>query len=218
MPAPIATQTTAGMTVTLDQEMIDLDNTLSHGELSSAEKAVSFPRFWALINVAITNVTKNASHMPRVRVTAEEEDNGRRDEIENGPHEPEERRITREDDSGRRDESENGQGPEDRGTIEANNGRRDDIQGAGVVEQAAHDGCDMHDSSLLDELYNLVVEADNQEQGELSVIPPSTSTSTAHLGARQALSTHTFCPRTDNDLVSGRRKRRTTEIYPTTEK
>ena len=98
--------------------------------------------------------------------------------------------------------------------MEANNGRRDEIQGAGVEEQAAHDACDMHDSSLLDELYNLVVEADDQEQGELSVIPPSTSTSTAHLGARQALSTHTYYPRIDNDVVSGRRKKRTAEKYP----
>ena len=98
--------------------------------------------------------------------------------------------------------------------MEANNGRRDEIQGAGVEEQAAHDACDMHDSSLLDELYNLVVEADDQEQGELSVIPPSTSTSIAHLGARQALSTHTYYPRIDNDVVSGRRKKRTAEKYP----
>ena len=44
-----------------------------------------------------------------------------------------------------------------------NNGQRDEIQGAGVEEQAAHDACDMHDSSLLVELYNLVVEADNQQ-------------------------------------------------------
>ena len=65
--------------------------------------------------------------------------------------------------------------------MEANNGRRDEIQGAGVEEQAAHDACDMHDASLLDELYNLVVETDNQEQGELSVILLSTSTSTVHL-------------------------------------
>ena len=98
--------------------------------------------------------------------------------------------------------------------MEANNGRRDEFQGAGVEEQAAHDACDMHDSSLLDELYNLVVEADNQEQGEPSVIPLSTSTLTAHRGARQALSTHTFYPHTDNDVVSGCRKKRTTEKYP----
>ena len=33
-------------------------------------------------------------------------------------------------------------------------------------------------------------------------------------GARQALSTHTFDPRIDNDVVSGRRKKRTAEKYP----
>ena len=98
--APISTHTPAGMTVTLDQEIIDLDNTLSHGELSSAEKADLFPRFWALINVAITNATKNASQVPRVRVRAEEEDNGRRDEREDGGQEPEERRVTREEENG----------------------------------------------------------------------------------------------------------------------
>ena len=86
--APISTHTPAGMTVTLDQEIIDLDNTLSHGELSSAEKADLLPRFWALINIAITNATKNASQVTRVR--AEEEDNGRRDEREDGGQEPEE--------------------------------------------------------------------------------------------------------------------------------
>ena len=76
VPAPIATHTPAGMTVTLDLEIINLDNTLSHGELSSAEKADLFPRFWVLINVIITNATKNASQVLRVRVRAEEEDNG----------------------------------------------------------------------------------------------------------------------------------------------
>ena len=84
VPAPIATHTPAGMTVTLNQEIINLDNTLSHGKLSSAEKADLFPRFWVLINIAITY----ASQVPRVR--AEEEDNGRRDERENGGQEPEE--------------------------------------------------------------------------------------------------------------------------------
>ena len=67
------------------------------------------------------------------------------------------------------------------------------------------DACDMHDSSLLDELYNLVIEAYNQEQGEPSVIPPST--------LHQPLSTHTFDPHTDNDVVSGRKKKRTAEKY-----
>ena len=67
-----------------------------HCPVSSTENM--FPRFWALINVAITNATKNASQVPRVR--AEEEGNGRRDEIENGGQEPEERRVTREEDNG----------------------------------------------------------------------------------------------------------------------
>ena len=129
--APISTHTPAGMTVTLDQEIIDLDNTLSHGELSSAEKADLFPRFWELINVAITNATKNASQVPRVR--AEEEDNGRRDERENGGQEPGERRVTREEENGRRDERENGgQEPEERRvTREEENGRRDEREDGG---------------------------------------------------------------------------------------
>ena len=74
VPAPIATHTPAGMTVTLNQEIIDLDNTLSYGELSSAEKADLFPHFWALINVAITNATKNANQ------ATQEKDNGQRDD------------------------------------------------------------------------------------------------------------------------------------------
>ena len=44
------------------------------------------------------------------------------------------------------------------------------------------------------------------------MIPLSTSTSTTQLGARHALSTHTFYP--DNDVVSGCRKKRTAEKYP----
>ena len=68
---------------------------------------------------------------------------------------------------------------------------------------------ELHDSSLLDELFNMVVEVDNcnQQQDAPRVTPSSASTSTAQMsGVNKALSSHMFYPHKGNDAVFGRRK------------
>ena len=83
-------------------------------------------------------------------------------------------------------------------------------EGGGEIENGERESeGELHDSSLLDELFNMVVEVDNcnQQQDAPRVTPSSASTSTAQMsGANKALSSHMFYPHKGSDAVFGRRK------------